>query len=106
MPQSPLPAVQVPLPLQAPTCVYVDVEAPSVHVAAPHVVDEVGYVQLVSVTPSHVGPQLVPTPVPLHADRVPWGSPITAEQVPTWPPTSHAWHWPLHAESQHTPSTQ
>jgi hypothetical protein len=26
-------------------------------------------------------------------------------QVPTWPGTSHAWHWPLQLELQHTPST-
>jgi hypothetical protein len=25
--------------------------------------------------------------------------------VPAFPGTSHAWHWPPHAESQHTPST-
>jgi hypothetical protein len=26
--------------------------------------------------------------------------------LPTEPATSHAWHWPSHIESQHTPSTQ
>jgi hypothetical protein len=32
VPQSPLPAVQLPEPLQAPTCVYVEAFEPSVHV--------------------------------------------------------------------------
>lgn len=34
------------------------------------------------------------------------GAPVTGLQVPTEPATSQAAHWPLHAESQHTPSTQ
>jgi hypothetical protein len=29
----------------------------------------------------------------------------TFEQMPTLPPTLHAWHVPVHAELQHTPST-
>ncbi len=56
--------------------------------------------------PSHVAPQAVPPPVPPHADRVPWGDPMTALHLPTEPLTSHAWHCPAHAVSQHTPSTQ
>jgi hypothetical protein len=31
---------------------------------------------------------------------------VTATQVPAWPGTSQAWHWPLQAVSQQTPSTQ
>jgi hypothetical protein len=42
VPQSPLPAVQLPVPLHDPICVYVDRIALSVHVAAPQVVDAVG----------------------------------------------------------------
>jgi hypothetical protein len=45
-------------------------------------------------------------PVPLHAVRVPWGAPVTGEQVPVWPATSHAWHSPSQAMSQQTLSTQ
>lgn len=41
-----------------------------------------------------------------HAVRVPWGAPVAGEHVPTLPETSHAWHWPEHALSQQTPSTQ
>jgi len=77
-----------------------------VQVAAPHVVDELGYVHEPVVTPSQVGPHLVPAPVPEHAGRVPWGAPTTAVHLPTLPPTSHAWHAPPQAVSQQTPSTQ
>src|SRR5689334_9038922 len=31
---------------------------------------------------------------------------MTAEHTPSLPATSHASHWPPHAELQHTPSTQ
>jgi hypothetical protein len=37
--------------------------------------------------------------------RAPWGAPVTGLQVPRWPGTSQAWHWPPHALLQHTPST-
>ena len=53
--------------------------------------------------PSQVPPQV---PVPLHAERVPRGVPITAVQVPTAFATSHASHWPLQAWLQQTPSAQ
>jgi hypothetical protein len=63
-----------------------------------------GYAHDVSVFPSHL---------PAHADvpptqigRSPCGTPETAEHVPSLPLLSHASHCPLHAESQHTPSTQ
>ena len=53
--------------------------------------------------PSHVAAQ---TPVPAHAVRELCGAPATAVHVPALPGTSHASHWPLHALSQQTPSTQ
>lgn len=56
--------------------------------------------------PSHVMPHVVPPPEPLQSGRVPWGSPATAEQVPTLPLTSHAAHCDVQAVSQQTPSTQ
>jgi hypothetical protein len=75
-------------------------------VADPHVVDALGYTQAARFFPSQVGPHEVPTPVPAQVGRVPCGPPMTAEHVPTCPPTSQAWHCPLHAESQQTPSMQ
>ena len=55
--------------------------------------------------PSQEPPQSVPSVA--HAGRVPCGGPLTTvAQVPTLPATSQAWHWPLHAVSQQTESTQ
>lgn len=54
-------------------------------------------------TPSHVPWQ---GPVPAHAARPPRGAPVTGVHVPSWPSTSQASHAPVHAELQHTPSTQ
>jgi hypothetical protein len=104
--QSPELAVHEPDPLQVPRRVNVESEAPSVHVSAPQFVVGVGNVQALAFTPSQVIPHVVPAPVPVHAGRDPTGAPFTGEQVPTSPPTLHAWHWPPHPESQHTPSTQ
>lgn len=56
--------------------------------------------------PSHDEPQV---PEPAHAVRsadAVCAGPITATHVPTLPTTSQAWHCPLHAELQQTPSTQ
>jgi hypothetical protein len=50
-------------------------------------------------------PHVVPTPVPLHAVRLPCGAPVTGAQVPFTAP-SQASHCPLQALSQQTPSTQ
>src|ERR1700733_4942054 len=51
-------------------------------------------------TPAHA------VPAPSHAARVPCGVPLgTGTQRPTDPATSQAWHEPVHALSQHTPST-
>jgi hypothetical protein len=44
-------------------------------------------------------------PSPMHAGRPPTGAPLTPRHVPTLLARLHAWHWPLHAKSQHTPST-
>jgi hypothetical protein len=54
----------------------------------------VGYVHAIA-EPLHVPPQVEPPP--LHAVREPCGVPLTNVQLPTEPPTSHAWHWPVHA---------
>jgi len=39
------------------------------------------------------------------AGRVPTGGPLIVTQVPTLPAVLHAWHWPVHALLQQTPST-
>jgi len=54
--------------------------------------------------PSQLPPQEEPSLAQLV--RAPCGAPLTAVQVPTLPATSQAWHWPLHAVWQQTPSTQ
>lgn len=68
-----------------------------------HTVELVGYVQLV-LAPVHDPRHGA---LPAQAARVPRGCPeVTVEHVPTEPVKSHAWHWPVHDELQHTPSTQ
>jgi hypothetical protein len=57
-------------------------------------------VRVPSQAPAHSEPSLA------QAGRAPCGVPATATQVPALPATSQAWHWPLQAVSQQTPSTQ
>jgi hypothetical protein len=47
-------------------------------------------------------PQTLPSEA--HACRAPWGAPLTLVQVPAEPETSQAWHCPLQAVAQHSPS--
>jgi len=54
--------------------------------------------------PSHCPPQLLPSDP--QTGRVPCGAPVTGVHEPSTPETLHASHCPLHAPSQHTPSTQ
>jgi hypothetical protein len=61
-------------------------------------------VQAVTLVPLQEPPQADPSVA--QAARPPWGAPVTAKQVPTWPATSQAWHWPPQAWSQQRPSTQ
>ena len=103
-PQAVESAEQPPTPLQLPTPVAVSGEPPQE--AEPHVALDPGNVHALAVVPSHVGPQLVPAPAPVHAPRVPWGMPSTVTHVPSFPVTSHASHFPPHALSQQSPSTQ
>lgn len=42
----------------------------------------------------------------MHPGREPCGAPVTGEHCPSVPATSQASHWPVHAWSQHRPSTQ
>ena len=51
-------------------------------------------------TPSH------PVPLPSQRGLPAAGAPATGEQVPALPATAHDSHCPVHAELQHTPSTQ
>jgi hypothetical protein len=81
------------------------VQAPMVHMPTvqPGPVHVVGLVQVMRFVPLQVPAQV---PVPPHAVRGATGAPVTAEHVPTRPVSPQASHCPLHAVSQHTPSTQ
>jgi hypothetical protein len=74
-----------------------------VHEAARQEVELPGYVHDAVCVPSQLPPHAVPSVA--QAVRVPCGAPVVAEHVPTLPVLSHAWHWPLQAVSQQTPST-
>src|SRR5262249_6710532 len=41
-----------------------------------------------------------------HRGRAPRGDPFTGTHFPSCPATLHAWHCPVHGDSQQTPSTQ
>jgi hypothetical protein len=69
-----------------------------------HVVLESGYTHAVVRVPSQDPPHAVLSEP--HTWRAPTGAPFTGEQIPILPATLHASHWPLHAPSQHTLSTQ
>jgi hypothetical protein len=58
----------------------------------------------VALVPSQLPPQAVPSVA--QAARLPRGFPVTVVQAPTLPATSQAWHWPLQAWLQQTPSVQ
>jgi len=62
-----------------------------------------GYAHAVALDPSQTPPQTLPSEA--QACRAPCGAPITFVQVPAEPGTSQAWHCPLQAFAQHTPST-
>ena len=64
----------------------------------------VGYPQAAVLLPSQLPPQALPSLA--QAVREPWGAPLTATHWPTLPATSHAWHCPLQARLQQTPSAQ
>lgn len=89
-----------PAPLQVEVLVH---ETP-VQVSAAQVVSVPGIgPHDVRLLPSHCAAH---GPVPVHAGRLPFGGPLTALQTPSAPLTLHASHWPPHAPSQQTPSTQ
>lgn len=74
---------------------------------APHEVVAPAYEHVDAFVPSHAPAQGLPpssAPPPRHAARVPCGAPVTVVHVPMLPPTSHAWHCPVHPVLQHTPS--
>src|SRR5581483_5042543 len=79
-----------------------NVSTPPAQAAARQLVAADGYTHAAD-APLHVPPHV---PDPVHAVRPPTGAPLTNEHVPTAPGRLHAWHWPLHALLQHTPSTQ
>ena len=65
---------------------------------------EVGNAQAAVLLPSQLPPQALPSLV--QEVRAPCGAPLTATHCPTLPATSHAWHCPLQAWLQQTPSAQ
>lgn len=93
-------AGQVPIPSQ----VAGRVAVPFIHAAARHDVVLGGYTQAVRLVPLQLPPHDVPAPV--HAARIPRGTPVAAVHVPTLPSRLHASHCPLQPVLQHTPSTQ
>ena len=74
--------VHAPAPLHAPLESVVPVQL------VPQLVVVSGYEHAPAVFPSHVPPHA--GSVAEHGDRDPWGGPLTAEHVPSWPLTSHA----------------
>jgi hypothetical protein len=71
--------------------------------ADPQEVSDPGYVHLSASFPSHLPTQGA---VPVHASRLPCGSPETSTHLPIDPVTSQAAHCAMHELSQQTPSTQ
>jgi hypothetical protein len=55
--------------------------------------------------PSHAFAAHTSPPPSAHGARVPRDPPLTGLHVPSLVATSHASHWPVHAESQQRPST-
>ena len=68
----------------------------------PQVVSAEGYAHS-TLAPLQLPPHL--SPVAVQRGRLPCGSPATGMHLPSWPPTSHASHWPPQARSQQKPST-
>jgi hypothetical protein len=76
---------------------------PSWQVDGPQETDGPGKVHVLRVLPSQTAPQV---PWPGQGPRLPCGAPLTGEQAPTEPATSHASQVPVQAPLQQTPSTQ
>ena len=78
---------------------------PAAQLAARQLVVAPGYAHAVALEPLQLPPQALPSLA--QAVRVPCGAPLdTVAHVPTLPAMSQAWHWPVQALLQHTPSTQ
>lgn len=68
-----------------------------------HWVDVPGRTQALGFAPSHWPTQ---APVPAHAGFGDFGAPARGLHWPTLPVSAQLSHWPVHGESQQTPSTQ
>jgi hypothetical protein len=95
--------------LPAPSQVAEDVAVPFVHEGATHslsrpLANAAHFVR--SLVPSQASTLQTSPPPSAQAARLPCGAPLTPEHFPSTPLTSHASHCPVHAPSQHTPSTQ
>jgi hypothetical protein len=103
VPQLCAPSEQPPAPSHVPKLR----PTPAEHVFAPHVTVLGATWHAFTSLPLHEAPQ-TDAPPPAHGGRVPTGCVCagTGEHVPTEPVTLHDWHCAVHAELQHTPSTQ
>jgi hypothetical protein len=72
--------------------------------ASPQVAMLVGKTHAAVRVPLHEPPHTLPSVA--HAARVPCGSPVAGEQVPSLPGTSHAAHCSVQDVLQQKPSTQ
>jgi len=81
-----------------------NVATPFVRLAARHVVEAVGYVHVLVLTPSQVPAHVVPSVV--QRLRPPTGAPVTGEHVPTLLGSLQDSHCPKQPELQQTPSAQ
>jgi hypothetical protein len=97
-------ALQFPRPSHVPA----NVSVPFAQVAAPQETVAPAKAEHVLVsTPSHcAAAHGLPASAPEQPGRGPWGAPTTAVHRPTVCVTSQASHWPEHAVSQQTASTQ
>ena len=80
------------------------VATPAAQLAPLHAIAEVGNLHVARETPSHAPPHSEPSVAQLLRGGV--GAPVTAVHVPREPVRLHASHWPVHAWSQQTLSTQ
>jgi hypothetical protein len=92
--------------VQAPAPSQVDaiLAMPAVQLAGVHCFSERGYWQARASLPLQTAAQL---PWPGQRVRtVPRWGPAMVTHLPSWFGSAQAWHWPVHTDSQQTPSTQ
>jgi hypothetical protein len=88
----------------APSQVAASTATPLLHDGLRQVVPLPGYAQAAGCVPSQAPPHTEPSET--QGARPVRGAPATALHVPALPDSAQASHWPVHAVSQQTPSTQ